>query len=99
MWQLNKQGDISWAATRPVDCCPCLTESSVYREALAGLIHMYCLGGLNTLCSHVYILGTAPSVGTVGRMHIPRTGDEEPSTALVELKGQPQSHPLDDLLQ
>ena len=91
MWQLNKQGDISWAATRPVDCCPCLTESSVYREALAGLIHMYCLGGLNTLCSHIYILGTAPSVGTVGRIHIqgPRVGGgEEPLMTWVQLMGQ-----------
>ena len=43
----------------------------------------------------------APSVGTVGRVYIPRTGDEdeEPLTAGVSSGVNQWSHPLDDLLQ
>ena len=52
---------------------------------------MFGPGGLNDrLLSQGCILEMAPTVGLVGRRHIPRTGEgaEEPLIALVQLEGQ-----------
>lgn len=63
----------------------------VYVEALSGLSHVYRPDGLeNTLLSLSYALGTAPTVGIVGRTVCSkeRRGGEEPSIAHVQVKGQ-----------
>jgi len=39
-----------------------------------GFTHVYSAGGLNTLLSEGCVLEVTPSVGTVGRMYIPRRG-------------------------
>jgi len=46
----------------------------VYIEALTGFSHIFCPDGLsnNTLFSQSFMLGTAPTVGTVGRMYFLR---------------------------
>lgn len=44
----------------------------------------------NTLLFQGFILEMAPSVGTVGRVYVPRTKQvEEPAIAQVHLVGQP----------
>ena len=69
----------------------------VYVQVLAGFSHAYHPGGFNnTLLCGGCVLGTAPTVGTVGRAYIPRTGEgKEPLVAHVNW----QSHPLDLLQQ
>lgn len=46
----------------------------VYVKALVGFSHIFCPDGLsnNILFSQSFILGTAPTVGMVGRMYILR---------------------------
>lgn len=57
-------------------------------EALPGFGCTFSADALNTLLSQGYVLGTAPTVGMVGRVYIPRTGGgEEPSTAGIQLEG------------
>lgn len=48
----------------------------LYIEALMGSRHIECPDGLNnTLLSQGYVLEMAPTVGTVGKTYIPRTGE------------------------
>lgn len=48
----------------------------VYMEAVAGFTYMYCPDGLNnTSLSQSCVFATAPAIGTVGGMYIPRTGE------------------------
>lgn len=55
---------------------PPATVLKVYREDLTGFSHIDCPEGLNkTLLPQGCALGTAPSVGTMGRAYIPRTGE------------------------
>ena len=76
----------------------------VYIEALTGFSHVYCPDGLsNTILSQGYLLVIAPTVGTMGREYIPRTGvwgGEEPPKDWVQLSDVNWwSLPLHDLLQ
>ena len=62
----------------------------VYIKSFTAFSHIYHPGGLNnTLLSRGCILKMAPTVGLVGRMHIPGTkeGVEEPLVAWILLIG------------
>ena len=53
-----------------------MTILKFYIEALTGFSHINHPDCLNTTSlSQECVLGTAPSVGMVGRIYIPRTGD------------------------
>ena len=66
----------------------------LYTEVLTGFSHVFHPNGLNNpLLSQAYVTETAPSVGTVGRMYISRTGNGG------EAGVNWQSCPLHDLLQ
>lgn len=74
----------------------------VYTEALTGFSHIFSAGGLsNTLLSQGYVLEKVPTVGMMGRAHIPRVGEAGEGLQLPEssLQVNQQSLPLNDLLQ
>ena len=66
----------------------------VYIEALTGFSRVCCPDGLsNILLSQGCVLEMTPSVGTVGRTHIPRAEEGVRSLRLlVQLMGQPVVH-------
>ena len=68
-------------------------------EAFTGFSHVYHPDGLsNALLPQGCVLGTAPTVGRVGRVYIPRD-DEEPLIAWIQRVGQLAVMSSQDLLQ
>lgn len=65
--------------------------SNIPIDALTGFTNISHLGGLNTtFLSQVFVLGTAPSSGRLGRADVPRTerDGEEPPMVPIQLEGQ-----------
>lgn len=72
---------------------------NIYTDALTGLSHIIQPDSLNnTLLSQGFTLEMSPSVGIMGKTHIPRTGEGLRSLQLPG-SGSWQPHPLNALLQ
>ena len=49
---------------------PPARELNVHIAALTGFCHIYCPDGINTVLFQGCVLGTAPTVGLVGKIYI-----------------------------
>ena len=87
---LNKQGIYIWVAAGQVDF-HAYQKLISYIGAFITLSYISCPDGYsNTLLSPSCVLGTAPTVGTVGGRYIPRIGGgNELLIAQVQLERQP----------
>lgn len=92
---------LSWVATRWVDLCTTRQNlQPLYRGF--NLVHARISpDGLNNLMlSQGFVLETVPTVGTVGRTYIPRTGGAVGPPCLHLAQGSTgRSHALDDLFE
>ena len=83
----------SWVAARWVDLCTPHQDLKVSIEALTEFSHMYCPDGLiNTLLSQGCVFEMAPTVGRVGGIYIPRTGEQVRSLRLPGSSRSPPTH-------